>query len=630
VSGADEEAQRESDQDQRSSRHQINPEKTGIRLFHSAAVNIVAAGQEPGEIFPLKRQAHGHGIISTGSNGGRIMFWRNLLFIGVILIGAVALGWTLLPRAVPTNNVRFDPQEGHDTADRLDAAFAANWKAFDPPITPVRRADDLTIMRRLSLALVGTVPSLHEIRQFEAHDEKDRIEWYTAQLLADRRFADYWGERLARAFVGTENGPFVVYRRRRFVSWLSDQIHANRPYDQIVRDMIASKGLWTDSPATNFVTVTIELDNQKGPDAERLAGRTTRAFLGLRLDCAQCHKHPFASWKQEDFQGLAAMYGQTKQGFTGIYDDAKQKYSIEVREKMSASADGEVRMVSKTIEPTVPFHPEWLPQHGTPREKLAAWITHPQNEYFSKAIVNRVWGLMFGKPMVEPVDDVNSTDNVPAALRLPLKLLADDFVAHQFDLRRLIKVIIATRVFHLDSADSEEITDVHNHYLAVFPMTRLRPEQIGGSVIQAASVQTVNNDSHVVTRVVRFVQERDFVERYGDTGDDEFDGREATIPQGLLMMNGELVKERTKDDGPFNATAQIAGLAGSDEKAVEVAYLTVLTRRPTVEELEYFVKKMKDQQPRGRNPRAVRRSRAEVLEDLCWTLLQSTEFNWNH
>src|SRR5262249_22824390 len=155
----------------------------------------------------------------------------------------------------------------------------------------------------------------------------------------------------ARACVGTEDGPFILYRRRRFVSWLADQVAQERPYDAIVRDLIASDGLWTTQPATNFVSVTSKPDKKNQPDPVRLAGRVTRAFLGIRLDCAECHNHPYAEWKQSDFQGLAAFFGQTRVGFTGIHEGAGE---FEVKEKKTDEM--------KTVAPRVPFAADLLPE----------------------------------------------------------------------------------------------------------------------------------------------------------------------------------------------------------------------------------------------------------------------------
>jgi hypothetical protein len=536
------------------------------------------------------------------------MWARNLLFFGVAGAGLVALAAALYPPRLPNRLRHVDLSATQDAEFRavvssIDTTFERQWQGQE--LTPAPAAAELTILRRLSLALTGSIPSLEETRQFEAYTGPDRLQWWLAGLLQERRFADYFAERLDSAFVGTEEGPFLVYRRRRFASWLSDQVHANRPYDQVVRDMIASDGLWTDKPATNFVTVTIEPDNKKGPNPERLAARVARVFLGVRLDCAQCHNHPFQSWKQADFQSLATFFGQVDQGFTGIHD-----------------GDGELRMENRktgameTIAPRVPFLPELLPTDGTRRSQLANWVTSRDNPYFARATVNRVWALMLGRPLVEPVDDLISADEVPPAL----PLLADDFAAHGYDLRRLIQLIIATGVFRLDSAADFEITDAHEKAWAAFPMNRLRPEQVARSVDQAGSVTTINQDSHLLWRVIRAAGESEFIKRYGDTGEDEFDTRGGTIPQRLLLMNGELIKEKTRAE-LLTASGQIGMLSASDRAAVENAYLGVLTRRPTPEELNYFESRL-----RG----STGDDRQRCMEDFYWTLLNSTEFSWNH
>jgi hypothetical protein len=536
------------------------------------------------------------------------MWARNLLFIGVVGAGLVALSVALYPPRLPNRLRHVDLSATQDADFRavvngIDATFERQSQGQE--LTPALAASELTILRRLSLALSGSIPSLEEIRQFEGYTGADRLQWWLAGLLQERRFADYFAERLARAFVGTEEGPFLVYRRRRFASWLSDQIHANRPYDQLVRDLIASDGLWTDKPATNFVTVTIDQNNGNAPNPERLAARVARAFLGIRLDCAQCHNHPFQSWKQADFRGLAAFFGQTEQGFTGIHD-----------------GDGELRMENRktgameTIAPQVPFATELLPTDGTHRSQLARWVTARDNPYFARATVNRVWALLLGRPLVEPVDDLASVDEMPPAL----PLLAEDFAAHGYDLRRLIQFVVATRVFQLDSAAHFEITDAHEKAWAAFPMSRLRPEQVARSIDQASSITTLDQDSHILWRIIRAAGENEFIKRYGDTGEDEFDARGGTIPQRLLLMNGALVKEKTKAE-LLTASGQIGMMAATDRAAVEIAYLGVLTRRPTSEERAYFEKRLHD---------STGDERQRGMEDLYWTLLNSTEFSWNH
>ena len=211
-------------------------------------------------------------------------------------------------------------------------------------------------MRRLSLALTGSVPSLEEIRRFEARPEGRGSTAWLDDLLRDRRSADYLAERFARAFVGTEDGPFILFRRRRFVAWLSDAILENRPYDAIVRDMIADSGVWTDHPATNFVTVTFDREAER-PDPERLAARVARAFLGVRLDCAQCHDHPFQPWKQADFRGLAAFFGGVRSDLRGIRDGEARLQAPRPRDQ-----DPDGRRAPRAVPPRAR-----APEAGSPR-----------------------------------------------------------------------------------------------------------------------------------------------------------------------------------------------------------------------------------------------------------------------
>jgi hypothetical protein len=536
------------------------------------------------------------------------MWKRNLLFVGLIVGGFLTLGANLMPPRQPRPVTTYDAS-AYQAEDFLaavalvDDSFRKQWA--DQKLRGALPAADLAVARRLALGLMGTIPSLEEVRQLEALPSPERIAWWIDHILKDRRCADYLAERVARACVGTEGGPFIFFRRRRFVSWLSDQIAQDRPYDQIVRDLIASDGLWTDRPATNFISVTAQPEMKNQPNPIRLAGRVTRAFLGLRLDCAECHNHPFADWKQSDFRGLAAFFGQTHIGFTGVHDGSGE---YEATNKKTDKKE--------VIVPRVPFAMPMLPEEGNRRQRLAAWVTHPKNPYFARAAVNRVWALLLGRPLVEPVDNLEGEGVVhPPALLL----LANDFAAHGFDLRRLIRVIACTEVFRLDSATEHEATEAEEKAWAVFPMTRLRPEQVVGAAVQASLVATIDADSHIFVRIIRQTSENDFVKRYGDSGEDEFGGKGGTIPQRLLLMNGSLIHDRIKQ-GIFNAATRIAWQAPDDARAVETAYLTVLTRRPTAKEAEHFEAFLAEGNL----------GRPQRLEDLFWALINSTELSWNH
>lgn len=545
---------------------------------------------------------------------------RNGLFAAAVAGGLAGMVYVVRPDFQPGRAERLPvaplvPASVQEVVVDVNVAFRDAWR--EAGVAPAPRADDLAIARRISLALTGTIPSLEEVRLLEARPAHDRLVWWTGHLLADRRSAEYLAERFTRAYVGVADGPFLLFRRRKFRLWLTDELHANRPYDQMVRKLIATDGVWTDKPAVNFITATINPDDENNkPNVNALAGRVTRAFLGIRLDCAECHDHPFADWKQRDFQGLAAFFAQTENAlFRG---DSKPFEGIrEGRGELEAEnyETGE----KQTIPPAVPFHPDLLPANITHRrQRLAAWVTDPRNEAFARATVNRVWAILYGRPLVEPVDDIPLDKERPAAL----DLLARDFAEHGYDLRRLIGAIVLSEPFSRDSALEEDAVSAEQEQLfAAFPLTRLRPEQVVGSVWQAAKLSTVDGDSHILLQLVRFGQTNDFITRYGDAGEDEFEPQSGTIPQRLLMMNGEVVQGKIEQDLLNNASTQLAWLAPDDQTAVEGAYLAVLTRRPTAEESDHFIKRLCEL--RGD-------ARAQCVEDLYWTLLNSTEFSWNH
>jgi hypothetical protein len=530
---------------------------------------------------------------------------RDIVFLGIALGGVGTLAAGLLRPlervAAPPSRPTVPRADLGPIVAQVDDGFRRRWA--EQRLVPAARAPELAVMRRLALSLCGTVPSLEEIRRFEAGPAAGRLDDWVDDLLHDRRCADYLAERLARVFVGTEDGPFLRFRRRRFVAWLSDAILEDRRYDAVVRDLIADQGLWTDHPAVNFLAVTIDEQTER-PTPDRLAARVARAFLGVRLDCAQCHDHPFQPWKQADFRGLAASFGGVHSDLRGIRD-AKNDYRPFDRKTREP----------RLVEPCVPFRAELMPDQGSPREQLAAWVTDPRNPNLARVTVNRVWALLLGRPLAEPVDDLVAAGEIHPALIT----LAEDFAFHGYDLHRLIRIIAATEAFRLDSA-AGEAGEKHEAAWAVFPMTRLRPEQVAGALFQAASLTTLGPQSHWFARLVVSTGRNDFVRRYGDTGEDEFDARAGTIPQRLLLMNGEIVRDRIKGD-LFNASARIAGLAPDDPKAVEAAYLAVLTRRPTPEESAHFI---------GRIAGTSGDVRKDRLTDLYWTLLNTTEFSWNH
>jgi hypothetical protein len=204
-----------------------------------------------------------------------------------------------------------------------------------------------------------------------------------------------------------------------------------------------------------------------------------------------------------------------------------------------------------------------------------------------------------------------------------LDILGRDFREHDYDLRRMILAIATSKPFRLSSihpAGTLEDYQRHESAWAVFPLTRLRPEQVIGSMLQSASIKTIDQNSHLLVRTIRFFREQGFVKNYGDLGADELQERSGTIAQALLRMNGNLSKELT-DANLFSSAGRIAGTASTDEKCLETLYLVCLTRRPTPEEADALLTQLKDTR---------KDQRKRVVEDIVWPMFNSEEFSWNH
>jgi hypothetical protein len=523
-------------------------------------------------------------------------------FITIWILVTTGIGSVWFYFGEPNNPVSWsteDPDGQEESSARALQSAPIDRLETTPP---EYKATDLEILRRLSLALTGSIPSVEWIRDFETWPQDQKLKLALDRILADQRSSDYLAERFARAFVGVENGPFLVYRRRRMVDDLSEMIHANRPYDQIVKKLITAQGIWTSKPEVNFLTATIDPNNDnEGPDEVKLAARVSRAFLGVRIDCVQCHDDMFGDrWKQEDFHQLASFFAGAEMSLTGLIESEK---FYQVRYKRHPEAE--------PVPPKVPFHEALLPTEGSLRERLATWVTHPENKPFARALVNRVWAIMFNRPLVSPVDSIPMDSPLPKEM----EYLTHESIQSGFDLRHLIRTIAASSRFQSTSRNAG------NEDVQPFPITRLRSEQVAGSIIQSASLETVDADSHILPRIMRVMQKSEFVKRYGDAGEEEFEATGGTIPQRLTVMNGKLVHERTEENLVMNAATRIGALAPDDSVAVEIAYLATLTRRPSKMELDHFTARLNGKK---------KKERANEMQDLFWALLNSTEFAWNH
>lgn len=587
------------------------------------------------------------------SRTNEVQRWKKrslLVGCGLALLGGI--GWATSPRAKLLHMQESIPSSFESTiqsvAQQVDTEINAEISKHG--MQKAEPAEFRTIARRISLALIGNGLSLEEIRVLDQIPEEERPIWWTEYLLKDRRSSDYLAERWTRATVGTNQGPFLVFRRRKYVDWIADHFEKNTPYDVVVRDLLEAKGSWTDAPQVNFLTATMDDADKGRPDAIRLVGRTSRAFLAQRIDCLQCHQDYLGKVNfsdmlsdvqsdenllrevgndvrlgdQADFHQLAAFFSgvRMENAFVGLSNSVPE-YRIKYLNDEDESS----------VSPTVPYLRELLPEQGDARHRLAIWVTHPQNKAFARAAVNRMWAILFGRPLVEPIDSIPISGPFPPGL----EILADDFAMHGYDLKRLIRTIVCTEVFQRDSrmefddietpsgakgsSAGQTVENDHEKHWAVFPLTQLRPEQVAASIHQACRIKAIDASSSIISQLELFGGVNDFTKAYGDQGDDEFTQQSVTIPQRLLVMNGSFVSERIKNNPILNASTRIALLTGDDRIAVETAYLSTLNRMPTGAELNAFCDQLHD--TRGS-------SRTQTMSSIFWALINSTEFQWNH
>jgi|LakMenEpi03Aug12_release.lakeMendotaPanAssembly.Ray.scaffolds.fasta_scaffold34508_2 hypothetical protein len=554
--------------------------------------------------------------------------------VAFLVIKTVQVAGRIDRPPAPPAAVAVDQQLDSSVA-ALNAEFQRQWKLSGVKIA--ERADDLSILRRLSLSLFGTVPSLEDIRRFEADQQPHRIDRWVTGMLQDPRYSDYFAERLARSLVGVEGGPFIIFRRDRLTAWLAEQLRQDASWSEMTKQLIAAEGLWTDSPSSNFITVARQDDETI--NVNKLAGRSVRTFLGQRIDCAQCHDHPFdPQWKQHHFEGLAAFFCQTAVTVGGVTDRRTGEDDKAVVYKVvdPGAEEDEARIVPEAV----PFHSEWLPSDGGLRHRLADWITHQENRRFERAIANRVWGYMFGKPLHDPVDDLpHPSDGEQDAL----DLMGQEFRRRGDRLSVLIRIIALSEPFQLSS---ESVASQESEYLAqvdawsVFPLVRLRPEQVIGSLFQAGHVRTIDQNSNLVARLQKFGNVNDFMNEYGDMGDDELLQQVGTIPQALLRMNGRFSSELSKAE-LLTAAGQIIAFSPDDESIVENSYLACLARRPSDEERTCFLDLLqaaskantateKLDAAAADSRTSPKPTREQIVQDLFWILFNSPEFSWNH
>jgi hypothetical protein len=498
-----------------------------------------------------------------------------------------------------------------DLSARLDRLMDDAWKKAN--ITPARPADDAEWLRRVYLDLAGRIPSVTEARAFLGDRRADRRTRLVESLLGGQRyptyFASVWG-----ALLLPETNINIRIQAPAFERWLRDWLASERGYDQMVRELLttASSPGMARIPAPNNALAVFYLAKENKP--EEIAGAASRLFLGVNLGCAQCHNHPFASWKRDQFWSFAAFFSdlQARGGGRDRRDFTRQPLPAN-----SLTIPGTEKVVRAKYldgkEPT--FQPG-----SSGRRVLADWMTAADNPYFARAAVNRMWGRLFGNGFIEPLDEMVGNEVVPAHPAV-LDELAAAFTKQNYDVRWLIRVITATKAYQLTSARSHASQDDPRQF-ARMALRGLSGEQLFDSLAQATGFR---DEGAAPGRIALFGSggpaRIEFLAKFAASTDRAADA-ETSILQALTLMNGRVMTSATNVRRSETLQAVVDAPFLDVPGKIETLYLAALSRKPTAKELDRLTRYV----GKGEGSDA----RGEALADVFWALLNSTEFSVNH
>ena len=520
------------------------------------------------------------------------------------------------------------PSSSLAMSSRIDQLVDDLWTENE--VTPVVPANDETFLRRVYLDVIGRVPTVAEYDQFFEMDSEDRRSQLIDELLDSREHALHMGGIWKRVLVpDDETAISRLGGSGKLEQWLSDSFAENKPYDKLVEELLLAEGRVNESGPLLFYAAA-------KMNAEELAARTSRTFLGMRMECAECHDHPFDHWSQKDFWALAAYFAQISrpQGKIEMVSpvlrvrDAEfgsvkiPETDIVVEPSLPVSLHGGHGMTEADIEELKSAEVT----DGSRREKLAAWITHPKNSHFAQATVNRIWGHLFGQGLVDPVDDMGG-HNQPASPQL-LNQLGRYFVQSGFDLREVMRVLLNSRAYQLSSENEQETSSRDVRYFARIPLKPLTAEQL----YDCLSTATGRTDLGRQVTVPMQLTIASNVDRFSDPGRAAFlaqfrtsiDQRtdyQAGIPQALTLMNGPMIASATSE-APKGILRSLSAPFFDDTTRIEKLFIAALTRKPTTEEKKRYEEFFDDQ------PAAVKKS--DLLGDVLWVLINSAEFTMNH
>lgn len=512
------------------------------------------------------------------------------------------------------------PRDVAAIATAIDREIDQRLAGAKVPASPL--ADDAEFLRRVYLDLMGHIPSLERTKSFLDSSEPDKRRKLIDELIASpefgRHMADVWKPRIApRDISNTKPQPDA------FSPWLAEQFNRNRGWDRLAYDLLTAEGELKNNPQTAFIMANAESFQ---PQPNLLAAAASRVFLGVQLQCAECHNHPFTTWKQADFWGMAAFFGRVRNGVktkpAGISEEPDPN-APDVKNggvaRPEVKPDGSIVIPgtggNKGAGKVVPAkflggEPLTL-DDKTLRPRFAAWVIAPENRYFANAFVNRTWAQMFGRGLVNPVDNFHD-DNPPSHPAL-LKLLADEFRASNHDIKHLVRCLCNSQAYQRTSKflpENGKDAELFSH----MSVKGMSPEMLYDSLAIVLGPEKMAGAPKPGTGKGPPLSSRDeFVHFFRGPGDADSSECNQGIPQFLRRMNTEMFNE----GAPL--IDRLVKARATPVQVVETLYLATLSRRPTEEETKlmsaYLAKRERPEQ-----------GHAGVL----WILLNSGEFVLNH
>jgi hypothetical protein len=509
--------------------------------------------------------------------------WLTLVLVGLLIVDLHRAGGA--PPVLDAQAV----------SARIDELIGQRLAKDKTPPAPV--ADDAEFFRRLSLDLNGRIPSLIQLVDFLDDTRKDKRRLWIDELLDGpdnaplyvQHFTHFWRRQL---LAQTPTQPDAVVAP--LESWLRKQVQANTPYDRLVR------GLLTDPEAAGFF-----LANEN--KAENLASRTSRLLLGVKLECAQCHDdRAGGKWKRTQFWEYAAFFAGLRQDQGG-----SSQVITAPREQKPGPARIQVSGSDAWVRTRFPdgSQPDWQ-RDVTPRQALAEWITRGDNAYFARAAVNRLWHYFFGVGLIDPVDGLGVEGNAPSHPEL-LDELVRQFVAHEFDVKFLIRAIAGSQTYQRSSRQTDP-RQAEPRLFARAATRALTAEQLYDSLVLATGHHPEPARGGAPSA------RAEFLAPFDDPNSQPVDFQ-ASIQQALMMMNGKFTEEATRS--PKSAT--VAAVIESKRprpmaRRIEELYLLALSRKPRPQETQRLLDYVGT------------RDSKQALRDILWSLLNSTEFVLNH